>query len=394
MKIARIEDLHCDAGWRDFSFLKVTTDNGLVGWSEYNESYGGAGLTTTIRRMGDNLIGKDPRPTELITATLYAITRQAPGGVNQQAIAAIENAFLDVKAKDLGVPVYALFGGPVRQKLPLYWSHCGGYRVRNPELLGVDPVRKLDDLVALGRHVKERGFKALKTNIFRFDLNPPSMHQAGFNRGQGFPELNADPALLAGIADALAAFRQGAGPQMGLHLDVNFNFKTDGFIKVARACEPFNLAWLELDTYDAEGLRLIRDRASMPIASCESLFGRRQYRPFFEYRSIDVAIIDVPWNGLAEAIKIATMADSYEINCAPHNFYGHLSTMMSAHLAAVIPNFAIMETDVDDVPWKDDLVTQVPAIQDGVMTLPQGPGWGTEVKEEALKAHPPKFPHS
>jgi galactonate dehydratase len=393
MKIAKVEDLHCNAGWRDFSFLKITTDDGIVGWSEYNESYGSAGLTTAIRWMGQTLIGKDPRPTELITATLHAITRQAPGGINQQAIAAIENALLDVKAKHLGIPIYSLFGGPVRQELPLYWSHCGGYRVRNPEMLGVDPVRTLDDLVTLGRHVKSRGFKALKTNIFRFDLSPTVMHQAGFARGEGFPGLNADPALLAGIADALAAFRQGAGPDMGLHLDVNFNFKTDGFIKVARVCEPFNLAWLELDTYDAEGLRLIRDRARVPLASCESLFGRRQYRPFFENRAIDVAIIDVPWNGLAEAVKIASMADTYEINCAPHNFYGHLSTMMSAHLAAIMPNFAIMETDVDDVPWKDDLVTQVPTVQDGVMSVPQGPGWGTDVNEEALKAHPAKFPH-
>ena len=347
--------------------------------------------------MAETLIGKDPRPTELITATLYAVTRQAPGGVNQQAIAAIENALLDVKAKELGVPVYALFGGPVRQKLPLYWSHCGGYRVRNPELLGVDPVRKLDDLVALGRGTsRSAGFKALKTNIFRFDLNPPSMHQAGFNRGQGFPELNADPALLAGIADALAAFRQGAGPDMGLHLDINFNFKTDGFIKVARACEPFNLAWLELDTYDAEGLRpSSATDARMPIASCESLFRRSAIPAVFR------KTVPSTWRssmchgtGLAKAIKIATMADSYEINCAPHNFYGHLSTMMSAHLAAIMPNFAIMETDVDDVPWKDDLVTRVPVIQDGVMTLPQGPGWGADVNEEALKAHPPKFPHS
>lgn len=394
MKIAKIEDLHCDAGWRDFSFLKVTCNSGIAGWSEYNESYGSAGLTTAIRRMAETLIGKDPRPTEQITAALHAATRQAPGGINQQAIAAIENALLDAKARHLGVPVYSLFGGPVRQQLPLYWSHCGGYRVRNPDILGVTPVRTLDDLVALGRHVRSCGFKALKTNIFRFDLDPPSMHQAGFNRGLGFPELNADPAVLGGIADTLAAFRQGAGPEMGLHLDVNFNFKTDGFIKVARVCEPFNLSWLELDTYDAEGLRLIRDRARLPIASCESLFGRRQYRPFFENRSVDVAIIDVPWNGLAEAVKIAAMADAYEINCAPHNFYGHLSTMMSAHLAAVIPNFAIMETDVDDVPWKDDLVTQVPAIKDGAMSVPQGSGWGTEINEEALRAHPPKFPHS
>jgi len=394
MKIAKLEDLHCDAGWRDFSFLKITTDDGLVGWSEYNESYGGAGITTTIRRFSQLLIGKDPRPIEQITATLYAVTRQAPGGVNQQAIAAIENALLDVKAKALGVPVYSLFGGPIRQQLPLYWSHCGGYRVRNPEMLGVEPVRKLDDLVALGRHVKERGFRALKTNIFRFDLNPPSMHQAGFARGSGFPELNAEPVLLTSIADCLAAFRQGIGPEMGLHLDVNFNFKTEGFIKVARVCEPFNLAWLELDTFDPEGLRLIRDRASMPIASCESLFGRRQYRPFFEHRSMDVAIVDVPWNGLAESVKIASMADAYEINCAPHNFYGHLATMMGAHLAAIIPNFAIMEADIDDVPWKDDLVTQIPAIERGVMALPQGPGWGADVNEEALRAHPAKFPHS
>ena len=281
MKIAKIEDMHCDAGWRDFSFLKVTTDDGVVGWSEYNESYGGAGITTTIRRFSPSLIGKDPRAIELITTTLHAITRQAPGGVNQQAIAAIENALLDVKAKALGVPVYSLFGGPIRHELPLYWSHCGGYRVRNPEMLGVDPVRKLDDLVALGRHVKEQGFKALKTNIFRFDLNPPSMHQAGFARGTGFPELNAEPVLLTSIADCLAAFRQGMGPDMGLHLDVNFNFKTEGFIKVARVCEPFNLAWLEIDSFDPEGLRLIRDRARMPIASCESLFGREAIPAIF-----------------------------------------------------------------------------------------------------------------
>ena len=81
MKIARIEDLHCDAGWRDFSFLKITTDDGLVGWSEYNEGYGSAGLTAVIRRMGQDLIGKDPRPIERIMSRIYAITRQAPGGM-------------------------------------------------------------------------------------------------------------------------------------------------------------------------------------------------------------------------------------------------------------------------------------------------------------------------
>jgi L-alanine-DL-glutamate epimerase-like enolase superfamily enzyme len=390
MKIARIEDLHCDAGWRVFSFLKVTTDDGLVGWSEYNESYGSHGLTAIISKLGERLVGQDPRPVERISAMLYAITRQAPGGMNAQAIAAIENALLDVKAKALGVPVHALFGGPVRDRLQLYWSHCGSYRLNHADKMGLEPVRSLDDLVTLGRHVRERGFAALKTNIFRFDGPSPYMYQPGFARNPGYPELNPDVRVLAAIRNGLGAFRQGAGPDMGLLLDLNFNFKTEGYVKVARALESFDLFWLEIDSYDSEGLAYIRSRAPMPVASCESLFGRRQFRPFFENRAMDVAIVDVPWNGLLESVKIAAMAEAYEINCAPHNFYGHLSTLMSANFCAAISNFRIMEIDIDDVPWKDDLVTHPPVIENGRLVVPTRPGWGADVNEEAVRAHPVK----
>ena len=400
MKIARIEDLHCDAGWRVFSFVKIRTDDGLVGWSEYNESYGSYGLTAIIKKLGERLIGQDPRPIELITSTLYAVTRQAPGGMNSQAIAAIENALLDVKAKALGVPVYALFGGPVRERLQLYWSHCGSYRLNHAGIMGVEPVRGPDDLVKLGRHVRERGFLGLKTNIFMFDAEKPFMYQPGFARplthrpgvagAALYPELNVTNRVLGAINAGLGALREGAGPDMGIQLDLNFNFKTEGYVKVARAVERYDLFWLEIDSYDPEGLAYIRSRASMPIASCESLFGRRQFRPFFENRSMDVAIVDVPWNGLAESLKIAAMAEAYEINCAPHNFYGHLSTLMSAHFCAAIPNFRVMEIDIDDVPWKDDLVTHPPVIEDGHLLVPTRPGWGADVNEEALKAHPVK----
>jgi L-alanine-DL-glutamate epimerase-like enolase superfamily enzyme len=86
------------------------------------------------------------------------------------------------------------------------------------------------------------------------------------------------------------------------------------------------------------------------------------------------------------------MADAYEVNVAPHNFYGHLATMMGAHFAAVVPNLRIMEYDPDVVPWQDDLVTVKPDIRDGHLHLPAGPGWGTEVNEEAVRAHPPRRP--
>ena len=117
MKIANIEDLHADGGWRTFSFLKITTDEGLIGWCEYNEAQWNAGFTAVIRRLSEHAIGRDPREVGRIGATLTAMTRMAPGGMNQQAIAAIENACLDVKAKALGVPVHALFGGPYRDRL-------------------------------------------------------------------------------------------------------------------------------------------------------------------------------------------------------------------------------------------------------------------------------------
>src|SRR5258708_17642419 len=113
MRMARMEDLHCDAGWRVFSFLKVTTDDGIVGWSEYNESYGSKGLSAVIRALGETLIGQDPRAYERITATLCAVTRQAPGGMNQQAIAALENALIHLKANPPPLPVSPLFRPPV-----------------------------------------------------------------------------------------------------------------------------------------------------------------------------------------------------------------------------------------------------------------------------------------
>ncbi|HEV8675403.1 MAG TPA: mandelate racemase/muconate lactonizing enzyme family protein, partial [Methylomirabilota bacterium] len=166
MKIVAVESLHADAGRRNFDFLKVTTDEGLVGWSEYNESFGGVGVAAAIAGLTPQLVGQDPRRYEAIVATLYAVRRQAAGGIVQQAIGAIENALLDVKARALGVPVYELLGGPVRDRIRLYWSHCGTYRLAWAQEMQIPPLRSLDDVVELGREVREQGYTALKTNVF------------------------------------------------------------------------------------------------------------------------------------------------------------------------------------------------------------------------------------
>jgi galactonate dehydratase len=392
MKITRIVDLHADAGWRVFSFLKIETDTGPVGWSEYNESYGSKGLTGVILKLAESLIGHDPRPVERITADLYAKTRQAPGGLIQQAIAAIENALVDVKAKALGVPVCEMLGGPVRDQLRLYWSHCGTYRLHHAEKMSLAAVHNLDDIRKLGQHVRERGFTALKTNIFLFDGAVPELYMPGFVRSPGAPELNPSPRVEEALDKQLAAFRDGTGPDIEFLLDLNFNFKTEGYIRLVRALEQrqHRLMWVEIDSFDPRALALIRRSIMSPLASCESLFGRRQFKDYLESYSMDVGIVDLPWNGILESMKIAAMAEAYEVNCAPHNFYGHMSTLMSAHFCAAIPNFRIMEIDIDDVPWKDDLVTEPPRIENGHLIVPTKPGWGADVNEAAVRKHAPK----
>ena len=389
MKIAKIEHMQANAGFRRACFLKITTSDGLVGWSEFCEHTGTAGVTSVIDALGSLIIGMDPLRIEQIAAFLHGRTLQARGGINQHAIAALTNALLDIKGKALNVPVHSLLGGSLRDRLPLYWSHCGTYRVRHSKILKLPPLRNFDDIAALGKEVRQRGFKALKTGLLDFDGRTLSNFSPGFAHTPGWPELNVDRRVLHTLERQLEAFASGAGPNVALMVDVNCHFKTEGFLEVARTITPFKLLWLELDTDNASALARVRSEARCPVASCETLYGRRGLLPFLEAGAIDTAIIDVTWNGYLEAIKMAEMAAVFEINVAPHNYCGGLlGDVMSAHFAAAVPNLRIVEYDVDDVPWKADFLTHPPSVEHGEMIVPQRPGWGTEVDENAIRAHP------
>jgi L-alanine-DL-glutamate epimerase-like enolase superfamily enzyme len=394
MKIAKLETMKADAGWRDFAFLKLTTDDGLVGWAEFNEDFGARNATTDLLgSFAEIVIGMDPRPVGRLAASLRAITRMSIGGVNHEAIAAIENACLDIKAKALGVPVYALFGGPFRDRIELYWSHCGSFRVWRRDffegVLGLEPIRTLDDVKKLGAEVKAKGFRSLKTNPLALAAGDP-VFNPGFRMMPDFLSRHADARTIGKIHDVLAAFRDGAGPDMELRMDLNFSQRTEGFMRIARAVEDLKLAWLECDIHDPEALALLRRSTTTPIASLETIHGLGAFKPYIEKYACDVAIVDVQWNGLWESVRIASLADAFETDCAPHNFAGHLSSYISAHFCAAIPNYRIMEYDVDEAPWRDEIFTHPPVIEDGRFVLSDRPGWGTDINEEAVKAHPPK----
>ena len=387
MKITNIETFIVDAGWRPWTFVKVETNEGITGYGECSDGRNPNGVVGTIKDFTTLMIGRDPRAYEMRFWDMIRGSRQSPGGIAAKAIAGIECALVDIKAKALGISVVELFGGPTRDDVRVYWSHCGSSRARNYELIGVPPLKSMDDIAALGREVVERGFTALKTNVI-FPGDQASVHFGGFGGGPGTTDGNVTPQVLRHIETLIGTFREAVGPDVGINLDLNFNFKPEACMRIAKVLEQFDLLWLEIDMYDHEAIRQIKDSTTTKICTGENLYYMREYLPYFECRAADVFMIDVPWNGFAPSKKIGDLANVFQLNVAPHNYYSHLATYMSASLCAVLPNVRIMEIDIDDVPWKDDLTTHVPDITDGYMKTPTRPGWGTELNEEVAKAHP------
>jgi L-alanine-DL-glutamate epimerase-like enolase superfamily enzyme len=173
-------------------------------------------------------------------------------------------------------------------------------------------------------------------------------------------------------------------------IDLNCNFKPEGVRRISKALEHLPMLWLEFDLHDPKSLAAIRQSTATPIASLETVYGRRDLRPFLDQAGVDVAIVDPQWNGVIEAVKMAVLADAYEVNVAIHNYHGHLSTLMGAHFAAAIPNFRIAELVLDEASWVPSFFTHPLAIENGSILVPDRPGWGTDVNEEAVRRHPVK----
>ena len=186
MKITNIETFIVDAGWRPWTFVKIETDEGVTGYGECSDGSAPHGVVGTIEDLKPRLIGADPRAFEMRFWDMIRATRQSPGGIAAKAIAGIDCALIDIKAKALGVSVVELFGGPTRDSVRVYWSHCGTSRARNYELIGVPPLKTMQDIADLGREVVNRGFTALKTNIV-FPGDPASLHWGGFGSGAPGP---------------------------------------------------------------------------------------------------------------------------------------------------------------------------------------------------------------
>jgi L-alanine-DL-glutamate epimerase-like enolase superfamily enzyme len=373
MKITKVEPVLCDGVWGVWVFIKVQTDEGITGYGECSDHAGCTyGMLGCIKDLEGVLLNQDPRPVEKLYADMYRLARQSLGGVALKAIAGIDTALWDIKAKALGVPLYELFGGPYQDRIRAYWGHCGLYRTRIADLMKIPHVRTMEDIFDLGKEVVSRGFTALKTNIML----------------TGEPSQASVKENVEALKRIVTTFREAVGDKVDICVDINATFNNNGFLSVAKAMEPFDLMWLEVDSNDPEALLQLKQSARTPICSGGILCTSKAFKPFLTLRSMDIAMVEVAGCGFTESRRIAALADVHEIVITPYNANSHLSTFMTAHLCASVPNVKIMGMDVDGAPWKDDIVTEVPNIKDGYIQIPRKPGIGVELNEKEIAKHP------
>ena len=389
MKITKVKTFIVDGGFRPWTFVKVeTSDPGVIGWGDCTDWGSPGPVTATVERYSEWVIGKDPMQVEAIWWDLHAASVRHTGGLAYKAMSGIDSALWDIRGKVLNAPVWQLLGGRMRDEMRLYWSHCGSVRAQpeRADQIGVPRVETTEDVKRLAEEVLERGYTAIKTNLFPLEDRPDTKWvRNAFSTHAG----DVSGPVLRNAEAIVSTFREVLGPDVGIALDVAFTFKLGGAIKLARVLEPYDLMWLEIETFDAEALRLIRESTTTPICTGESLFGVMGYKPYLQLHAQDVIMPDLAWNGITMGKKICDFAHAFDTLIAPHNCHSPINTLVSANVCATVPNFFIHEIDVDDAPWRDDIMTHPFEIKDGHLLLPTRPGLGSDLIEEELLKHPP-----
>jgi galactonate dehydratase len=364
MKISRIETFAVGAGWKNWLFVRVHTDAGLTGVGEGTLNGFIRTTETAIRELEAFVIGRDPRRVNALSKGMLESVSLDGGHIHRTAIAAIEMACWDILGKSLGVPVYELLGGRIRDSVLGYAN--GWYRTeRTPEAF-------LDK----ARAVLAKGFKALK-------LDP-------FGTAQGIisaPELRT-------VERIMGALREGLPPDTRLLIDVHARFTEAEAIRIARALAPYDIFWFEEPTTRdrQEAVRAVAAASPIPVATGEMYDTVGQFFTLAEDGGVNIFQPEpMSLGGITNTLAVASLAMAHGSLIAPHQSGGPIATAVCLQIAAVVPNFLIQEHfDAFNDPWTRDLVTWSPAIDpaDGHLSLPQGPGLGIDLVDDVARAHP------
>jgi galactonate dehydratase len=359
MKIATIETFKFWADWKNWVFVRVTTDDGLHGWGEASLSGAVDAAEKAVHELGQVLIGRDPAGVEAHWLRMYHAWRWRGGAVLTTAQAALDVALWDIEGKRLGVPVYRLLGGPYRDRIRAYASHW---------LQGADTPEAVREQV---REVKRRGFDAFKWSPF---------NHAGMRQNEN--------AHIERARRLMEAARDESGPEMDIFVECGEKLSPRTAPLAAQALLPYRPGWFEepIPFENARAMVELQRNLPVPIATGERLLSRWDYRELLEGQGCRIIQPDLTHgSGITEVKRIAAMADTYYISVAPHNSAGPIGTLAALHLSAAIPNFYILEQMEDERAMRDAICTNPLRFSDGAFDLPTAPGLGTDLNLDAMR---------
>ena len=334
--------------------LKMFTDEGIVGYGEPLDYTHWRIVAQAIEDMAEYLVGKHPFQIEDHWQTFFRSTYSRSMPIILGALSGIEMAMWDVMGKALGMPVWKLLGGSVRDRVRVY-SGIGG---DTPEACAENARRQV-----------EAGFTAVKMGVatrpVRYVDTPKAVEE---------------------MAMWVAAVREAVGDEVDIAVDLHRRFSPTMAIIAVKALEPFNLLFAEEPCHpeNTEALVHISRSTTTPIATGERHLARWGFREVVERRACAILQPDIRHvGGISEMRKIANLAEIYDLALAPHNAAGPLGVAASVHAMATVPNFLICEggTSRGQGLFREPLV-----FRDGFIELPTGPGLGVEIDDEALEA--------
>ena len=367
MKITNICPVIVTAQMRNWVFVKVETDVGLVGWGEASLEWKTRGVAGCIEDLKPFILGQDPRRVEHLWQIMVRQPFFPPGVVGMSAISGIEQACWDLFGKSVGLPVYQLLGGAVRDRVRLY-DHLGGGDMK-ALYMSVTP----EEFVARALQSVADGYTAVKV------LNVPRSRPLEGREAVAYSER------------LMRALREALGDGIDIMVDFHGRTTPAAAIEYARALEPYRPLFIEEPVLpqDVPGMAQVARATTIPVAAGERLVTRWQFREYLEGRACAVLQPDVcHCGGIAETRKIAAMAEAYHVSMAPHNPLGPIATAVNIQLAMCTPNFLIQEAIRSDVPWRDDVVTEPLHVEVGYVTPPDRPGIGIEINEAEAAKHP------
>jgi len=365
VKITAVEPVVLGTSWRNLIFLKVKTDDGLVGIGEctlQNREEGVLGyLQGAVRR---HVIGSDPFNIEDLWLRMYRNDFWRGGVIATTVMSGVEIACWDIIGKALGQPVWRILGGRCHEKIKAYVN--AWYTVE----------RQPEEFARRVKVVLEKGYKALKVDPF----------------GPGALELSRAEKVRS--VELVAAIREAVGPEVEIFVEMHGRFSAATAIELARMLEPYRPGWIEepCPPEDIPSLKKVAEHVTIPVATGERYFTRYGFREVLESGAPDIIQADVTHaGGILEMKKIAAMADVRSMLMAPHNSNGPVCTAASVHFDFCTTNVKVQECFDDfSETWVVEAVPGTPRPRDGFFYPPEKPGLGVELNEDLIKEHPYK----